>query len=179
MTELQFTPICSPDELHGFDCGNASINALVEKSYPQQLTKQARTYRVLYRGCRVGFYSVSIATVTSENEPSALADYYEGNEPHFGAVKLDFIAIEKSFQRYGLGKKLLEHVAGQVRELSRNWPVRILYLDALSDKVDWYKTNGFQLFAEDQSGAGYTVPMYLDLLTADEERALHLFAEDI
>ena len=178
MIDLQFVPIRSLDELLSFDCGNASINTLVEKSYLQQLTKQAKTFQVSVCGHRVGFYSISIATVNAEYAPPALANYYE-DEPRFCAVVLHFIAIEKRLQKLGLGTKLLGLIAEQVRELSSNWPVRILYLDALSDKIDWYKANGFQLFAEHQNRAESTVPMYLDLLSAAEERALQLFAEDV
>lgn len=178
MIDLQFIPIRSPDDLLDFDCGNTSINALVKKCYLQQLTKQAKTFLVSVHGHRVGFYSISIASVNAEDAHPSLADYYEG-DPCFCAVVLHFIAIEKNLQNLGLGTKLLGLIAGQVRELSNNWPVRILYLDALSDKIDWYTANGFQLFTEHQNRAESTVPMYLDLLSTTEERTLQQFAENI
>lgn len=178
MIDLQFIPIRSPDDLLNFDCGNASINILVKQSYLPQLTKQSKTFQISVGGHRVGAYSLSMATINAEDGPPSLANYYEGT-PRFCAVVLHFIAIEKSFQNLGLGTKLLGLIANQVRELSNSWPVRILYLDALSDKIDWYKANGFQLFAEPQNRAESTVPMYLDLLSVAEEHALQLLAESI
>lgn len=63
MGTLECVPLRSEIALRGFDCGNASINEKVRKSFYPHLLKQSRTYQIKMQNQTVGFYSLSVMSV--------------------------------------------------------------------------------------------------------------------
>ena len=74
---------------------------------------------------------------------------------------------------------MLEYLVKDARTLSEHWPVRLLFLDALRNKVDWYIGKGFApLNSADLSGDSPTVRLYIDLMSAEEKEKLDYYIQN-
>lgn len=174
------------EDLQGFDCGNPSINRMIDQTYYSCLLREARAYCVYFkvdddqekkqdddRGILVGTYSVSIGKLGLEDAVSQLADYYSREPPACAIVHLDYIAVNSEIQRKGIGTTILAYIVLQARALYREWPVRLLVLDALREKVEWYQERGFAfVYQEDPDPHSTTVKMYLDLMPEEDFQCL-------
>ena len=166
-------------ELLDFDCGNSSVNALVAKSFLAHAVKQQLTYKILYQNIVVGFWTVSMRGVTLDNSDAKVAECYE-DPPEFGAVKLNYIAVSKEVQGCGIGSSALWYIIKKAQELYQQWPVRMLILDAIRDKMEWYQKFGFEAICqEDISSDSATVQMYLDLMPDREKGELDAYTSHI
>lgn len=171
-------PVESQIDVNEFDCGNSSINCLVSKSVFSTVLNQTKTYKVTIKSNRVGFFAISILGISLEDSDAQIAAYYEGT-PSYGAVKVDFIAVERCVQKRGIGTVVLEYLVKDARTLSEHWPVRLLFLDALRNKVDWYIGKGFApLNSADLSGDSPTVRLYIDLMSAEEKEKLDYYIQN-
>lgn len=166
-------------ELRNFDCGVSTVNDLVANSFYPHLLQQRMVFKILCRGRSVGFFSVSILSVSLENSDAEIAEYYI-DPPSFGAVKLDYIAVAKETQRRGIGTIALEYVIIAARELRKTWPIRLMVLDAIRDKIEWYKTLGFEaLSCTELNGTSPTVHMYLDLMPEEDKKGLDTYVTHV
>lgn len=169
------TPIETEADLRNFDCGNPSINTLVEETYYPYIVKQNKTYKVLFGDTRVALLSVSIVGVSLENSDAELAEYYAVT-PSFGAVKLNYIAVDKKVQGKKIGSVSMEYIIREARRLYNEWPVRLLILDAIRDKVGWYQKLGFDVLSQAElTGTSPTVRMYIDLMPDKEKKSLDAY----
>lgn len=168
MGTLDYSLIQIVEDIDQFDCGNASINQLVSRSIYPTLLKQTRTYKISMKGHRIGFYSVSILAISLEGSDAPIAESFEGT-PTFAAVKLDYVAVDKRVQNHGIGTNVLAYVVDEARELCKVWPVRILVLDALRDKLTWYTERGFRAInSSDLVRTTPTVRLYIDLISLED-----------
>lgn len=171
------------EDLHGFDCGNPSVSNMIDQTYYACLLREARAYCVYLKvkddqEILVGAYSVSIDTLDVKNAVSPLADYYSREPPFRAMVHLDYIAVNSKVQDHGIGKAILEYIVLQARSLYREWPVRLLVLDALRDKVAWYEKRGFSaVYEDDPDPHSTTVKMYLDLMPGEDFQRLSEYVE--
>lgn len=177
MGALCYTLVESDSETQDFDCGNNSINELVSKSVYPSILKQAKTYKITIQGVRVGFISVSIGEISFEKSDAPIASYYEKNQK-YGAVLIDFIAVDKKVHKQGIGKTSLKFIVQEAKELSAHWPVRVLVLDALRDVVDWYTKKGFSpIDAASLNKSSSSVLLYFDLMSEDEQTKLDQYVQ--
>lgn len=178
MGTLEYIPLEGEDVLQGFDCGNASVNALVAESFYPHLLKQSRTYQVKLQNQTVGFYSLSVRGISLLNSDAPVAEFYF-KEPSFGAICLDYLAVDARIHGRGIGSAILHSVITQARELAKDWPIRLFVLDALREKVSWYRDRGFDaLIRADLDKKTETVGMYLDLSSKEELDALGAYTDD-
>lgn len=64
------------------------------------------------------------------------------------AIKIGRLAVQRNWQRKGLGRLLVRHIAGEALALRGDYGVRLLILQAKPDSVDFYRKLGFQLTDE-------------------------------
>ncbi len=102
--------------------------------------------------------------------PGDIGDYISDLSEYCYALHIRYIAISEQYQRIGIGSNALGLLILQVQELCKTWPVRLITLDALKEKVEWYKSKGFVMFNEDDiSNSKKDVAMYLDCLVDTEK----------
>ena len=172
MGKINYTALRTREELVGFSCGNSSIDQLVANSFYPNQYRQIMAYKMSMCNHCVGFFSVSVVGISLENSDASVAEYFY-NEPSFAAVKLDYIAVDKRIQRNGIGTTTLEYIVQEARKLYKGWPVRLLVLDAVRDKVGWYEERGFEpINKADMDKISPTVAMYLDLMPDDEKNVI-------
>ena len=179
MLILKCDPIDNEVVLKDFDCGNTSVNAMIAASYYPNLLKQSCTYMVNANNRLIGFYRLSIIALTLDDESAGGIGSYYWQTPSFSAVCLDYIAVDKRIQRKGLGTKILSLVKEQATKLSNAWPVRLLVLEALSAKYEWYRERGFApIDVEKLSKNDETIHLYIDLLSPVEHSLLNEYIEN-
>lgn len=177
MDELQCTDISGNTNLSEFNCGNSSVNNLLRKAPYRHALHQARTVQVCLGGQLLGVFTLSISNISMENTDTHMADHYE-DDPTFGAVKLDYIAVDHRIQNRGIGTRILAYVVTLAQMMYRDLPVRVLILDALRDKVPWYTRCGFEVMDKRELQANApTVRMFLDLMPENEKMALDMELE--
>ena len=142
---------------------------MIEESYYPHILKQTQTYKVTLRGKTVAFYTVSVRSISLQNSDAPVSENY-WKEPIFSAVIINYIAVDKRLHRNGIGTTILESVVDEARALYHQWPVRLVVLEALRQKVDWYLDRGFDAINQaDLEGTSETVKLYLDLMPSGDK----------
>lgn len=153
-----------------FDCGIAGINDLVQRSYYPTILQHLYAFEILVDGVIVGYYMYGFRRIKLSESPGDIGDYISDLSEYCYALHIRYIAISEQYQRIGIGSKALGLLILQVQELCKTWPVRLITLDALKEKVEWYKSKGFVMFNEDDIGnSKKDVAMYLDCLVDPEK----------
>lgn len=148
-----------------FDCGNMSINTLVEKSYYPTILQHAYGYDVCYNGKVIGVYMLKFVKILLDTCPDEISEFQSDLCKDCFSVHITYIAVGKEYQKKGLGTIILKYIIKSVMDLCEKWPIRLITLDALKEKYDWYKSLGFcPLNERDMDNDEATIKMYMDCL---------------
>lgn len=161
---LQFKRVTRDVESNSFDCGIKSINEYVKESYFSSITQQAYAYGIFSEGLLLGYYQIFFREINLTDFPDEMSDYFsEINDNKISSLHIHFIAIQKEYQRNKIGSSTIKVIIQGVKELSENWPIRVITLDSRNELVEWYKKEGFKIMKNNTFGQdGVSVAMYLD-----------------
>ena len=160
MTNLKleiFDPSKTYKGIKSFDCNNDMINRFVHKNLKKRVKKHfSQAYVLLENEKFVGFYTLDTFSIAKdnfefENRPSSLS-------PIVPVVKLSMLAVDKSLQGQGIGKRLLRDVFVKVYQISQLAGCAGVYLLAEKDAVPFYDSLGFMAIKEDEP-----LPMFLNI----------------
>ena len=160
MTNLKletFDPSKIYKGIKSFDCNNDMINRFVHKNLKKRVKKHfSQAYVLLENEKFVGFYTLDTFSIAKdnfefENRPSSLP-------PIVPVVKLSMLAVDKSLQGQGIGKRLLRDVFVKVYQISQLAGCAGVYLLAEKDAVPFYNSLGFMAIKEDEP-----LPMFLNI----------------
>ena len=171
MSELKFSLLKGDVPKGSFDCENKEINKWVEDSYYATLLQQAYAYQIRVGDVVVGYYMIAIRNVDLYDCPDEVSDYFQdGFGDKIPSVYIEYLAIDKKFKGQRLGETTLRTIIKRVRDLSEQWPIRLITINALTELVEWYKREGFLEMAKSLPGQeGYNVYMYLDCIKNMDE----------
>ncbi len=129
--------------LKSFDCGNEMINTFVHKSLKKRVKKHLSQAYVLLdeKENFLGFYTLDTFSIT--REIFELTDKPSGLPPIVPVIKLSMLGIDKSLQKQGIGKKLLQDALLKVVDISKIAGCKGLYLLAEEEAVSFYEKLGF------------------------------------
>lgn len=148
-----------------FDCGNSSVNMQVQGSFYPTLLQYAYAYKISISDNVVGYYMIKFRTIKMEKAPSEISEYTCSLIDECNAVHIKYIAIDKKYQRKTIGTYVLKTIIVNVLNLCQKFPITLITLDALIDKYDWYKKNGFVAFNEDElQDSQLIIPMYINCI---------------
>lgn len=165
MSTIKISKMQADVGIETFDCGNASINSLIYKSCYPTVLQHAYAYVAQFEETIVGVYMLKFMKIDLSSCPEDISDYQSDICSDCFSIHIKYIAVSKDLQGQRLGSSLLALIIRYVRKLCEKWPVRLITLDALKDKVDWYKLFGFVPFNEnDMEDNEPTIKMYLDCL---------------
>ena len=166
MEELVYTLL--DEEVTDFKCGNNSIDRMIKDSYFQTLLKHGYAYKFCSRDKTLGYYMVNFEKIKLSECEKAIDECYDEGMKNFYSVHIRFIAVDSKYQKHKIGETMLNIIVKDIRELSGKWPVRMITLDALRDKYDWYIKNGFLPFNENDyyDDKINTIKMYIDCQTS-------------
>ena len=148
MAELQYKLMTSA--VNNFDCGNPAINEYVENSYFATLLQQCYAYEIEYKSLVVGYYMITFRDVAFYDCISEISDYQID----------DFGEFLPSLNK--IGTKTLEKIINEARQWTDFLPIRFITLNAVPEKVDWYKKMGFKEMGKNIDAVN--TYMYIDLI---------------
>lgn len=159
---LEVIKLSSDVVLGSFDCGNQSINNLISQSYYPTLLHQCYAFCVSNDNDIIAYYMLKFMDIDIDMCPDEISDYCDGSfDPHLCAVNIEYIAVDQKYQGLCIGTNILKQIIIDIYELCEYWPVRLITLDALTTKINWYRTFGFKEF-KPNDGSSSTVRMYMD-----------------
>lgn len=172
MGTLQFKRVTRDVENTMFSCGVDSIDQYVKDSYYPILTQHAYAYSIMSGNTILGYYQILFREIKLEDFPEEISEYSsEVKADTISAVHIRYIAVDKKYQKNEIGTSTLRTIIKTVQDLSNNWPIRVITIDARTELVKWYTEQGFVKMESNTPGQdGVTVRMYFDC---------HRFTEDL
>lgn len=165
MAKLCFSKLKGEVNKGTFTCGDDSIDKLVESSYYPTILQQSYAYEIMGEGELLGYYMIHFRRVEVSDFPDDISDHFDDDYIKDGiiALHIHYIAIKKEYQKKGIGKAVLRTIISQVKELSENWPVRVITIDAEKHLIKWYEKEGFKYMTNNRDGQDdVTEAMYKD-----------------
>ena len=172
METLEFKKITRSVEDYPFECGVASINEYVRNSYYQLLIQHVCTFSIMYKESVVGYYQVLFRDIELDKFPEDISDYSSSDikSNKITAVHIRYIAIDKQYQKHGIGTAVLKVIIKKCLKLSEEWPIRVINIDALDNLVNWYSKVGFKKMQRNTGGQDdITTAMYFDCMIYSKE----------
>lgn len=161
MSEIRYVLLSSDPS--NFDCGNPAINKYVESSYFATLYQQCYAYKIMYKSVVVGYYMITLRDVALSDCISEISDYQMGEfGDYIPSLYINYLAIETKFQKNKIGTKTLEKIITETRQLTNILPIRFITINAVPDKIDWYKKIGFSEMGKDIDSVNKY--MFIDLI---------------
>lgn len=176
MNDITLEPLDKDVGIQVFDCGEPQINELINKAYYPHILHQINAYTIKVAGAIVGYVAISVVGVSLDMSDGDISDYCDGCST-FGAVKINFIGIDKRVQRKGIGTAVIKILIKRIMNYGKDLPIRILTLDAISTKIDWYKERGFKCLNQDSDKSSFTKAMYLDLMDEQHKQLIQKYCE--
>jgi len=172
MGKLAVRKLCYDVQEGTFDCGNGSINRCIYESYYPTLLQHAYAFQVLVDDIIVGYYMIGFERYLFDDDalPEEVNDYRSTIVNTVPAIYVKYIAIQKEFQNRKIGSSLLKYIVDRVFVLCKDFPVSIITLDALKEKYQWYKKNGFLPIDENaMRDQEPTIKMYMKCILATDD----------
>jgi len=143
-----------------FDCGKPSLNEFLQRQARQIADRNVGVIHIVVPAAGesriLGYYTLVTRTISSEIVP----DNKKLPRGPVGVVLLGRLAVDKSAQGQGLGKRMLLRAIRQTEQAAREIGIYALVLDALDEEARaWYlRLNfGFETLLDDPSHLYLTV----------------------
>ncbi len=135
------------------------------------LAQHAYTYSIVYEKNILGYIQFLFRDVELDFFPEDISDMDTGvKENVLSALHIRFIAIEEKYQKRGIGSAALKIAISRIVELSNDWPISMITIDARTDLVGWYEKEGFKPMVKNKPGQnGYNVAMYYSCIRNPEK----------
>jgi GNAT superfamily N-acetyltransferase len=134
-----------------FDCGRTPLNNFIKNKAKKSLARlEHRTFVALGDGSKrcLGYYALQVGSdqLPQGNKHSST---YVGGYAAFPAIHLSFLAVDRDFQRQGLGRYLLQDVFTRVAQVAKHVGFFALTLQSLdNDSTEFYRSIGFEEYTE-------------------------------
>ena len=94
---------------------------------------------------------------------SEISDYQIDDFGEFlPSLYINYLAIGTKYQKNKIGTKTLEKIINEARQWTDFLPIRFITLNAVPEKVDWYKKIGFKEMGKNIDAVN--TYMYIDLI---------------
>lgn len=137
-------PISSDDDLSHFDCGEEVLNDWLRRQALRSEGRSARTY-VVKDGERVaGYYCLATGAVARAGVPRAIRHGLPDPVP---VMVLGRLAVDRDYQRRGIGGGLLKEALQRTLQVSAQVGVRAVLVHAIDENAKvFYAAYGFVEF---------------------------------
>ena len=159
---IRIVPITEVHDLTSFSCSEEELNDFLETD---ALTDHNNLYSitrlVYYKDTLVGFFTLIADNISVKSiSPSDYANYHYSKLP---AVKIACLAVDKRYERQGIGRLIITEIFSIVYQVSQNIGCRVITVDAKEHALGFYKKFAFMEVASKKHQEN--IPMYLDFLT--------------
>jgi ribosomal protein S18 acetylase RimI-like enzyme len=152
LSKVQLAPF--NNDLHicnVFDCGHEALNRFLRNKAKSCAKRKEYSVQVAtiegQRRC-IGYYALQMGSDTVP-ETRKHKKSYVGSYTAFPAVDLSYLAVDKDYQRNGLGNYLLQDVFQRLTELSDVVGFYALTVTAIDQSAaEFYKSLNFEIYVE-------------------------------
>ncbi len=126
-----------------FDCGNPLLNDYLNKyAIINDRNGVAKVFVCVPQGSQniLGYYTSSASVISTEAIPDELRGNFPKETP---ALLIGRIAVDKSMQKKGVGKRLLRHALEYAIDISQKTGVYAVRVDAKDEKAKEYYRDKF------------------------------------
>lgn len=142
--ELKISPLTKRDVLTSFNSTSAELNDfLINDAFDDQEKMTSRTNLCFWKKTLVGFVTLVADTIGVQliHENERVGDYQYAKYP---AIKIGRIAVDRNFERKGIGRFLLLAAVGKALSISNDIGCRYITVDSKPDAVGFYKKYNFR-----------------------------------
>lgn len=165
LLNVQFKLLALEMNVSEFDCGDKDLNDFLKnEANDHARTLLAKTtVAITSEGQIAGYFALSSDAVRLTDDEKRGFDVRK-RYAEYPAVKIGRMAIDKRFQGKGIGRVLIETVAGIARNDLPNIGSRFLTVDAYPAANAFYEKNGFTNNLLKNKPGRHTVSKRYDLL---------------
>jgi len=149
-----------------FECVTSDLNAfLKEDAFKNQEELFGKTYLCCHSDDLVGYITFSTDIIKKKEVPNENL----GSVPYteYPAIKIARLAVDKNYERRGVGRFLLLVALGKAVKISNEVGCRFITVDSKKESIEFYKKGGFELVKKYESS--FYPTMYLDILPIIKE----------
>lgn len=142
--DLYIIPFADADQVSAFCSASEDLNDFLKnEALNSQETLLSRTFLCFWQEHITGFLTLVADTieVRSIDEDDGVNGYPYHKYP---AVKIARLAVDKRFERQGIGRFLLLAAVGKVNQISKDIGCRYITLDAKRESIGFYLKCGFK-----------------------------------
>jgi GNAT superfamily N-acetyltransferase len=154
-------PITAPEPLtkghlvERFDCGNSALNDWLRLRAIKNEGRSSRCFVICENNAVVGYYVLATGAVTHDNAPRDLRANLPNPTP---VMVLGRLAVDKNYQRRGMGSDLLQDALKRALQASRAVGAMAVIVQAKDDDaIPFYASFGFHGFGDDRRKLFITV----------------------
>ncbi len=158
---LRVVPLTRIDTLATFRSANDDLNDFLKnEAIESQENLLSKTFLCFCRDHITGFLTLVTDTIEVKlvDAGDGVSDY-----PHqkYPAIKIARLAVDKKFERKGVGRFLILAAVGKVHQISKDVGCRYITLDSKRESVGFYEKFGFKIIKR-YANRNFP-PMYLNM----------------
>lgn len=154
------------NSLDGFTCGDDNLDCFLrEQSKSFEASLYNSTWIVLHpEHGMVGYFSLCNSAIELQSQEHMTLNLDESKyRIKAPAILITKLGVSTTLQRKGVGKGIIKLITDLAVQSAANISARLLIVDAINNKEDFYERCGFTACMNNPKG-NQTVKMYLDLL---------------
>ncbi|MGL4670335.1 MAG: N-acetyltransferase, partial [Methanobacteriaceae archaeon] len=140
INNYEITKLSFSYDFSQFDCGFEDLNDFIQNdALIQQSAKLNVTYAVIYQNKILAYFSILADNILFKNLGSEIEDLSEiGHYKTYPAVKIGRLAIDKKYQKLGLGNDILKQIIMNINFYSEKLGIRFITVDAYAYAFKFY-----------------------------------------
>jgi GNAT superfamily N-acetyltransferase len=165
-TELEIYPYTEGWDVSCFESRTSDLNAfLKDDAFKNQEELISKTYLCCHSEQLVGY--ITLTTDIIKKEEVLRGKRVSAPYKEYPAIKIARLAVDKNYERRGVGRFLLLVAVGKAVKISKEVGCRFITVDSKKESIEFYKKGGFTLVKKYESHIYPT--MYLDILPIFKE----------
>ena len=122
-----------------FDCGDEDLNDFIKNdAFTYQEKKLATTILFFFEESLIGFFSAAADSLKLNLDEKESYLFHQKKLEDVPAIKLARLAVDKNYQKQGVGTNILKWCMGYILECSEMMAIRFITVDAYPEKVSFY-----------------------------------------
>lgn len=167
MSELYYSRLLQPPD-PDFSCGVTTIDQTIQQSHILVILRRCYAYSVMSKDKLLGYYMVSLKRFSVETFYPPVEDHFIEPYQDLYALNIDYIAVNKKYQRNQIGTTILQNILDDAENLMKFCPIRLITLDALEERIPWYRKFGFKKAKHPNTDNATATLMYYDMVSPED-----------
>ena len=165
--ELKIVPYMEHNDASHFECASPELNDfLKEDALENQKELISKTYLCYHPHRLVGY--ITFATDVLKAKEMRVKEHLEGIlYAEYPAIKIGRLAVDKKYERKGVGRFLLLIAVGKALKISGEVGCRFITVDSKRESIEFYQKHGFELVKKHEKQNFPT--LYLDIMPIIKE----------